>query len=400
MSVVADRFGAALRPLWALEDDMRFLNHGSYGATPRGLLAEQDRWRARMEAQPVRFFMTELPKAIRKAAIPLAAFVGTDPARLAFVENASAACNAVIRSLAFEPGDEVLTTDHVYNAVRQTLAYAAARTGARVIEAPVGMPIEGADRIVETYRAGLTDRTRLVVVDHVVSASAVIMPVARIAELCRERGVPLLVDGAHAPGMLDLDVDAIGADWYVGNCHKWLCAPKGAAFLAVAARPTLPIHPTVISHAYGQGFAVEFDKIGTRDASAWLTVPASIAFHECLGGPALRRRNRDLARFAARRIAADLGGGLPGAPDELFGSMATIRFPCGLAPNRDNAFAIRDRLWNEHRLEAAIMPLSGAFWVRISAAAYNELADYDGLAAALSDAVAGLERSAGADRAA
>lgn len=386
-------YGHALLQHWTLEPGMRFLNHGSFGATPRELLEVQARWRARMEAQPVRFFIDELPGLLRDAASQLAAFVGTAPARLGFVENASTGVCAVIGSLALRPGDQVLTTDHVYNAVRNAMRHEAGRAGAEAIEVKLGMPLAGPESIVAAIETALSARTKLLVIDHIASPSAIVMPVERIVALARSRGVPVLVDGAHGPGMVDLNVDAIGADWYVGNCHKWLCAPKGAGFIAASPKPAFEVHPTVISHSYGLGFTAEFDKIGTRDATAWLTVPDAIKFHERLGGAGLRARNATLARDSARQIAAALGTEC-GAPDAMFGSMATIRLPGSLPAERSIAASVHDYLWREHRIEAPVMILNGRLWIRISAQAYNEPADYGPLADALHAAVHALDKAA------
>lgn len=380
-------YGRSLLPLWAFEEDIVFLNHGSYGATPREVTAEADRWRARLESQPVRFVNEELPGAIRKAAKALAAFVGTAPERLGFVENASDGTNAVLRSVRWREGDEILTTSHVYNAVRKTLAWLSTMTGIVPVEAPVPFPTPDDAAILDAVAGAITPRTRLILVDHVASASAVAMPLPAIVALARAHKIPVLVDGAHGPGMLDLDVDAIGADWYVGNAHKWLCAPKGAAFIAVSPSPAWEVHPTVISHNYGQGFALEFDKIGTRDCAPWLTTPAAIAFHERLGGPGLRARNADLARRQAARLAAELGTE-QGAGPGLFGAIATIRLPWEGPADWDAARRLRRLVWDETRIELHVTALAGALWARISAAAYNEASDYDGLAAALRGAMA------------
>jgi isopenicillin-N epimerase len=375
-------FGRALRSLWALEKDMCFLNHGAFGATPIELQEVQAGWRRLMEANPPRFFIEELPGLLREAAEPLAGFVGVEAERLAFVENASSGTAAVLRSLCFTAGDEILTTDHVYNAVRNALRHVANTTGAVVIEAPVGMPVAEPDQVLDALRGRLSPRTRLIVIDHVASASAVIMPVEAVVALGRALGIPVLVDGAHAPGMLNLALDRLGADFYVGNCHKWLCAPKGAAFLAVAPDWAGRVHPTVISHAYGQGFTAEFGKVGSRDPSSWLTVPAALAFRERLGAEDLRRRNQVLARHAAERLARDLDTEL-GAPPELFGSMATVRLPTDLPADRTAAAHFHDTLWSRHRIEVPVMPLAGALWLRLSAQAYNDEADYELLASAL-----------------
>ncbi|MHB2167637.1 aminotransferase class V-fold PLP-dependent enzyme [Alsobacter sp. R-9] len=376
--------GRSLLPLWALEEGITFLNHGSYGATPRDVTAEADRWRARLESQPVRFFNDELPAAIRHAATRLAGFVGVPADRLGFVENASDGTNAVLRSVRWREGDEILTTSHVYNAVRKNLAWLASMTGIVAVEAQVPFPTPDGQCVVDAIERAITPRTRLILVDHIASASAVVLPLPSIVALARAHGIPVLVDGAHGPGMMDLDIEALGADWYVGNCHKWLCSPKGSAFIAVSANPAWEVHPTVISHNYGQGFAAEFDKIGTRDYAPWLATPAAIAFHERLGGPALRARNMELARRHAVRLATELGTDT-GAPTALFGSIATIRLPWDGPADWDVARLLRQRLWERHRIEMHVTALAGALWARISAAAYNEDDDYAGLAPALKD---------------
>lgn len=220
------------------------------------------------------------------------------------------------------------------------------------------------------------------VIDHITSPSALILPVEDIVRHCHDRGIPVLIDGAHAPGMIDLDVDRIGADYYVGNCHKWLCAPKGSAFLAIGRNAPGVIHPNVISHAFGQGFTAEFDKVGSRDPSAWLSVPAAIAFHTRLGGPSLRERNRALAIAEGNRLAAALGEPLSG-PETMLGSMACVRLPDTVPAERENAAFLHDHIWQHRRAEVLVVVLHGALWMRISAHAYNEAADYDGLAEAV-----------------
>ena len=292
-------YGRAVRHLWALDEDMVFLNHGAYGATPRELFERQNEWRVRMEAQPPRFFMNELPDLIRRAAGEFADFVGAAAERTVLLENATSGINAVLRSLSFAPGERIVTTDHVYNAARNTLRFVSEGTGAVVHEVPVPMPLRAAAGVTRAIEDALDERTRLVVIDHIASPSGLVFPVTEAVRLCRERGIPVLIDGAHAPGHIDLDVDAIGADWYVGNGHKWLCAPKGVAFLA-ASVDAAEIHPTTISHAYGQGLTAEFAKIGTRDPSPWLCVPDAIDLHRRLGGRALRQRNAALGEIRRR----------------------------------------------------------------------------------------------------
>lgn len=371
----AGDYGAALRPLWALQDGITYLNHGAFGATPHEVLRAQAEIRMRLEAQPCRFMADVLPGALRSAAAELAEFVGVQGRDLVFVENATTGINAVLGSIVFADGDEVVVSDHTYPAVRNALSHHLQGTGARLVTAALGLPVAGPEQILSAFRQAMTARTRLAVIDHVGSMSAVIFPIDRIAQLCRANGCRLLVDGAHAPGMLDLDIGALGVDWYVGNCHKWLCAPKGAGFLW--ADPTLQreLHPTVISHGWGRGFTAEFDHVGTRDPSAWLAVPAAIAFHERLGGGRLRDRNRALAAEAMGMAAAALDTE-PGAPPGLFGSMATVRLPPGLPATQDAAMQLRRRVWDEHRTEVAINRLGDDLWLRLSAQAYNDERDY------------------------
>lgn len=371
---------AISRDEWLLDPDVAFLNHGSFGATPRAVLAEQERWRALMERRPTHFMSEELPPAVRAAAGRLAGFVGARPHDLVFVENATAGCNTVLRSLLFAPGDEILLTDHGYPAVRKAAEYVAGRAGARVIEATVPFPIDNSKQVVAAVSSRLNSRTRLAVFDHITSSTAVIFPVRELTALCRAAGVPVLIDGAHAPGMLSLDVPSIGADWYTGNCHKWLAAPKGSGFLWAAPERQADIHPLVISHGYGQGFIAEFDWIGTRDPSAWLSVPVALDFHERLGGAKLRERNASLAREQASLLARAWNTER-GAPDALTGSMAAIRLPLREAATAERALELRRKLFDDHRIEAPVNAFAGALWARISAHAYNRPADYARLAA-------------------
>lgn len=364
------RYGAEMKGLWPLEPNMVFLNHGSYGATPTEVLEVQSHWRRKLEEQPCQFINNIAPREIRTAADSLAQFLGAQGNDLAFVENTTAGINAVLRSFPFCEGDEVVVSDHIYNAVRNTLNFVLEPKGARLAVAKLGLPIPGDDAIVETIFSVVTASTRLIVIDHVASVSAVKFPVAQIAAAARVRGIPVLVDGAHAPGMLDLDVPALGVDWYVGNCHKWLCAPKGAAFLWANKDRQNDLHPTVISHDLGKGFTFEFDKVGTRDASAWLAVPAAIAFHEKLGGAALRQRGHEVVVAAAQGLSTRWRTEI-GAPSALFGTMATVRIPTDIGVDRPTAERLKAWLWAEHRAEIHIMPFDGDYWLRLSVAPYN-----------------------------
>ncbi len=351
-----------------MDPEFLTVNHGSFGAAPVRVLAAQEEWRRQMESQPTRF-MSRLPEALRAAASVLGQFLGARGEDIAFVDNATSGCNAVLRSLTLEPDDEILVLDHGYGAVRNTVRYVAERAGARMTEARVPFP-EG--DVVERVAAALTSRTRLAVLDHITSASAMVLPVAEIAAVCRAACVPVLVDGAHGPGQIGLDVSTLGVDWYTGNCHKWLCAPKGSAFLWTAPARQTGLHPVTISHGLGKGYLEEFDWTGTRDPSAVLSVPAAIAFHQDLGGASMRARNIALAAEAAALMARLLNTEAP--PGEA--AMRLVRLP---AQAGTEALAVRARLLAAGT-DAPVHAIDGALWLRLSAFAYNELEDYERLA--------------------
>ncbi len=375
-------FGPGMRERFALEPDMAFLNHGSYGAAPKEVLAVQAELRNRLESQPVRFMSRELPGRLTEAGAVLARFVGAEPSDLAFVENATAGCNAVLRSLHFQPGDEILITDHIYPAVRNVLRHVTAETGALLVEAKLPFPLQGPQPVIDAVTAKLTDCTRLVVLDHITSPTATILPAVEIAQAAKKVGARVLLDAAHAPGHIDFDVTSLGADWVTGNAHKWLFAPKGSAFLWAAPDAQAGIHPTVISHGFGKGFQMEFGWVGTRDPSSWLAVPAAIDFYNRIGGKAVRSHNHDLARRAAELLVERLGT-RTASPANMRGAMATIELPTSLPGEVDVGRALNARIWEKHRIEVPIFAFAGKLWVRISAQVYNELAEYEVLAAAL-----------------
>lgn len=381
MFTVPVALGSAIRHEWSLDPDFLTVNHGSYGATPLVVRAEQDRWRQRMEAQPTRFFSLELPGALREAAAVLARFLNVDSGDVAFIPNATTGANAVLRSMGFAPGDEVLHVSHVYNAVRNTIGYIAGQAGAEVVEVEIPFPRPEPAAILRNIERAITRRTRIAVIDHITSPSGLVLPVHEVVRLCHAADVPVLIDGAHGAGQVALDLRDLDADWYVGTCHKWLCAPKGCGFLYARADRRADLHPVTISHGYGQGFTVEFDWTGTMDPSAYLSLPASIAFFERLGGTALRERNRRLAADAATRLAYALGTEV-GALPEMAASMGLVRLPIGLDAKRSEAVRVRHAL-QAAGTDAPVHPLNGVLWLRLSAYAYNEIDDYERLATLL-----------------
>ena len=300
---------------------------------------------------------------------------------MAFIANATQGMNAVLQSQPLHPGDEMLALDHVYGAVRNTLRHVAARTGAVLTTATLPWPRPQEAAILDAITAAITPRTRIAVIDHITSASAIVLPIARIVALCHAQGVPVLVDGAHGPGQVDLDLTALDADWYVGNCHKWLMAPKGAAFLWARRDRQIGLHPTSISHGYGGGFLAEFDWTGTTDPSAWLAVPDAIDFHTRLGGPALQAANAALAGQAATMLADQLGSET-GHGNAACGAMAMVRLPLAGQVDAARALALRTRLLAAGA-DAPVSAIGQAAWLRISAQAYNEPRDYHRLLACL-----------------
>jgi len=385
---------------WRLDPAVTFLNHGSYGACPEPVLAVQQAFRDRLEREPVRFLSGDLPGLLDEARTAVGRFLGADPEGLAFVSNATTGYNAVLQSLRFEPGDELLTDDHEYNATINAMRAVAARDGARVVVAPVPFPITRPEVVLDAILGAITERTRLVVVSHVTSPSALILPVAELVAELDGRGIDTLVDAAHAPGMVPVDVEALGAAYWTGNGHKWLCGPKGTAVLWVRADRRHLIHPLVVSHganaplAGRTRFRHEFDWVGTSDPTGFLTLPAAIdwmATQASGGWPAIMASNHALALDGRDRLCAALGIDPP-APDSILGSMVTL--PLDWLPAEDDvAAAFGRRLEAEERIQlpVGVWPVPAARTdgvrpiaeIRISAQLYNEAADYDRLAAAL-----------------
>ncbi len=382
-----------LRDRWALEAGCTFLNHGSFGAAPRAVLQAQAALRAELEAQPVRFLARELMGRLDEVRAALAAFVGADPAGLVFVRNATTGVNAVLRSRRWQPGDELLTTDHAYPACKDALRFVAERWGARVVIAEVPFPLSGPQQVVDAVLARVGERTRLALIDHVTSPTALVLPVERLVPALQDRGVDVLVDGAHAPGMLPLDLAALGAAYYTANAHKWIGAPKGAAFLCARADRREGLVPPVVSLGGGMDWPRSryqrmFDWQGTDDPTAVLAIPAALEAIAAMlpgGWDAVRAHNRALALWARDRLceAAQVA---PPCPDEMVGAMAAVPLPDGAgAPNALGIDPWQDRLWARHRIEVPVItwPAPPRRVLRVSAQLYNDEGEFERLAAAL-----------------
>ncbi len=387
---------------WSLDPAVTFLNHGSFGACPSVVLEAQQEYRDRMERQPVKFLLRDLEGLLDESRAELGAFLGADPRDLAFVPNATAGVNAVLRSLEWRAGDELLSTDQDYGACLAAARYVSQRSGAKAVVAPVPFPVESEERIIEAVMAAVTPRTRLVMLSHVTSPTGILFPVKPLVDRLAERGIDTLVDGAHAPGMIDLDLNGLGAAYYTGNCHKWICAPRNAAFLWVRRDKQPGIHPTTISHGYTSArtsrsrFLMEFDWIGTGDPTAALAIPAAIRFLQKLmpgGLEQLARHNRDLA-LRGRRMLCQTLGIAPPCPDSMIGSLAAVPLPdepdlAGLKLTTDQNTSpiapLQDALWYHHRIEVPIFswPAAPRRLLRISMQAYSSLDDVQKLCDAL-----------------
>lgn len=371
-------FGRHLRPLWHLQADGTFLNHGSFGACPKEVLAAQTAIREEMERQPDSFFRYKASprvadNAVRAAAARLGAFVGTTGERIAFVTNATEAVNTVLDTVALKAGDEILVLDCVYNAVRLAAERTCRRTGAKLVKVALPLPLTAND-VVERIADAAGPRTRLAVIDHIASPTAIAFPVAEIIRALKAKGVAVMIDGAHAVGQLALDLPAIGADWYTANCHKWLYSPKGCAFLYAAAEAAQPL-PLSVSHWHELGFPQAFDYVGTRDVSAFLSVPAALEFVERFGAQAVRAYLLQLSRAGAEAVRAlDV---TPVAPDSMFAAMRAYMLPQRRAAEPDDALTIMKTFWDAHRIQVASNVFQGRLLLRLSPQIYVEPADFE-----------------------
>lgn len=379
------------RLLFSLDPAVAYLNHGSFGAVPIGVQRAQQRIRDEADVNPMRFFQPGLVERVAHTRRHLAAFLGADPDGTALVGNATTGVATVLGSMRLSPGDEILHTDHGYGAVSLAVERECRRTGA--VSRTVPVPLGASDQeIVAAVRAALRPgRTRLLVVDHITSATARLLPVAAITATARAHDIAVLVDGAHVPGQLPVAVDAIGADFWVGNFHKWAYAPRGTAVLVVAPKWRDRIEPLVVSWEQPAGFPRSVEFQGTLDYSPWLAAPTGLFTLRTLGVEAVRAHNAALAAYGQRMVGAALG--VP--PDELphpggaSVGMRLVPLPVGLVTDQREAHALRQRIADELAVEVAINAWRGQGLLRLSAQVYNRAEEFDRLARQLPAFLAG-----------
>ncbi|MCP4836036.1 MAG: aminotransferase class V-fold PLP-dependent enzyme [Phycisphaera sp.] len=398
-------FGVEARRLWALGDDVVFLNHGSFGAVPIELLERASELRREIESNPVAGVWRRGFPDTRDAAVDVAAFIGSRPRHTAFVANATHGINAMLQSLPLQPGDEVLHVDQGYNAVWQTILLTGRRRGVvpRKVELP--LPVHGPDDVLEAFEAAFTNRTRLLVLDQVTSPTALVLPIRQLIDAAAARGIETIIDGAHAPGMIDQPASAASeAAAWTGNLHKWPCALRGTAVLTVRKDRESILKPTVISHHFDESFAAEFDWQGTHDPTAWLLAPEAIRFMDRFGGwDAVRARNQGLT-VGMHQMLCERFGVAPISPldGSMLGFMATVELPAALQPEHggpplDSSTTvhgpdgksiigmdpIQRHLLEEHRIEVPILTHDGRRFVRFSVHVHNHEQEYQQLADAI-----------------
>ncbi len=375
-----------LSSLFLLRPEIAFLNHGSFGACPRPVFEEYGRWQRELEAQPVDFLGRRAPSLLRESRTALGNYLGCHADDLVYVINATVGMNIVARSLALGSGDEVLATDHEYGACDRAWRFILGKNGASYRHVSIPVPVTTHQEVVDRIFAAVTPATRVIFISHITSPTALTFPVTEVCRRARELGIITLVDGAHAPGQIPLDLEAVGADFYIGNLHKWLCAPKGAAFLYARREMQAMLEPLVVSWGWeamvpGDSQFIDYlQSLGTADISAPLSVPAAIRFQQEHNWDAVRSRCHDLVRRARPEIAAAVGGGVPLAPDsdEWYAQMSALLLPDGI----DGA-ALQRRLYEEHLVEIPVFQWNGRQTIRISAQGYNGWDDVERLLAGI-----------------
>lgn len=374
-----------LRKEHLLDPNIIFLNQGSFGATPKPVFDEYVKWNLEVERQPVEFLGRRLPALLKTSREALGAYLNADPDNLVYVDNATWAINVIARSYALNPGDEILTTDHEYGACDMTWEWLARKQGAKMVRQPIPLPVTTHADFVETFWAGVTPRTKVIFMSHITSPTALIFPVAEICRRAREAGILTVIDGAHAPSQLDLDMEAIGADVYTGNLHKWLTTPRGCAFMHVRPEHHAWIESLIVSWGWGSTGVISESTLvlrnewqGTRDHSAFLSVPAAIQFQANHDWPAVKQRCRDLAVRTQQRVS-ELTGLAPHCPTDQGWFAQLVACPI----QTDDLALLKTRLHDEARIEVPMVDWHGHQFVRVSIAGFTMEHDIDALLAAL-----------------
>lgn len=367
--------GHALRAQFLLDPDVTYLNHGSAGACPRPVFEAYQRWQLELERQPIDFLGRRGPGLMREARVSLAAYLHTDPGNLIYVTNATTGVNLVAHSLALGPGDAVLTTDHEYGAVDRMWEFICRKTGAQYVRHPIPVPVASAEALVESFWGAVTPRTRVISLSHVTSPTSLILPVADICRRARAAGILTVIDGAHAPGQIPVDLDALGADFYAGNCHKWMCAPKGSAFLFARPEHHHMVEPLIISWEWAdESVFVRLNQAqGTRDIAAFLAVPAAIDFMRAHDWESVRAACHALANETLQRITGWYSLTPLSTSPAWFAQMVSIPLPAGDLKD------IANRFYSEHRIEVPIFHWRGQNLMRVSVQGYNTREDLDRL---------------------
>jgi len=384
-------FGRAMLQHWTLDPASTYLNHGTVGVVPRRVMHRQQELRAEMERHPSQFMLRELngempapwraATRLREAIVPVAQFVGARPEDLVFVPNVSTGTNAVLGSVPLAPGDEVVITDLAYGAVKLAAHVVCQRAGASLRTAHLDYPFSEA-QIVEAIVGTLSERTRLVAIDHITASTAIVFPVAAIAKACRERGVRVLVDGAHVPGARAIDISALGVDWYAANLHKWAHAPRGCGILWAAPDRQAMLHHPLVSWGRDRGFHLEFEHTPTADPTSYLAAPEGLALLQEWDFAACTAYMHTLACDGAA-LLADAWGTAFTTPREMIGAMVTVPLPRSAGTTDDEAARLRLALLVEDRIEVQLHAWRERLWVRVSAQVYNDLGDIELLAQAV-----------------
>ena len=366
-------------------NSITYLNHGGFGVTPREVLAARMAWLRKIEKSPGPFVANGFRPAWNATVACVAKRFSVRKEDLALIENVTDGINAILRSIAFQPGDEMLTTSLVYGSVQMMAEHIARQHGAKVVQAQLTFPNPDSEQIINAILSVITPRTKLAILDHITSSTALILPITEMTKACHERGVAVLVDGAHVPGNIALDIESIQADWYLANLHKWYFAPRGCGFLWASSRRQAGLVPAVLSWDINRKFPHSFEWTGTRDATTWLSLPAAFKFMDRFGEANVRGHNHALLR-QGMALLKDRWGVHANIPDRMIGSMGILPLPDGLAYTADESgrLKLQTALWDSFRIEAAVsFSHEGRNWIRISAQIYNNLEDYEELALAI-----------------